>query len=171
MSGAEQAGRDSSSWFEWVFAEHYDLVVHYALRRTGGWEDAADVAAETLLVAWRRRDQAPEGDAVRLWLYGIARRVVANQVRSGRRQEQLVARLRAQPVPAVEARGAGGEAWDALHRMRPADREILMLVAVEGLSPAEAATVLGCSGVSARVRLHRARARFAELMAAAKVPV
>lgn len=92
------------------------------------------MAAETLLVAWRHRDQAPAGGAVRLWLYGIARRVVANQIRSGRRQEHLVARLRAEPAPVVEAEGAAGEAWDALRRMRPADREILTLVAVEGRS-------------------------------------
>ncbi|WP_127503395.1 RNA polymerase sigma factor [Actinoplanes solisilvae] len=166
MRQARQEDRAASSWFERVFAEHYELVARYALRRTGGWEDAADVAAETLLIAWRRREQAPEGDAVRLWLYGIARRVVANHVRGGRRQEYLIARLRSEPAPAAAADSGVNGTSDVLNRMKPGDREILILIAVEGLSPAEAAVVLGCSAVSVRVRLHRARARFAQMLSA-----
>jgi RNA polymerase sigma-70 factor, ECF subfamily len=170
MRQAEQAAR-TELWFERLFADHYDLVAHYALRRTGSREDAADVAAETLLVAWRRREQAPEGDVVRLWLYGIARRVLANQTRSNHRRDRLIARLRSEPTPVLDARAQDDrdQVDEILHRMRPGDREILTLVAVEGLTPAEAATVLSCSTVSARVRLHRARARFARLMASVKV--
>lgn len=54
----------------------------------------------------------------------------------------------------------------ALASMPEADREILTLVAWEGLSPAEVATVLGCSGAAARVRLYRARQRFARALEA-----
>ncbi|MEU7610203.1 sigma-70 family RNA polymerase sigma factor [Micromonospora sp. NPDC049204] len=158
-------GSAESAWFERVFSEHYDLIVHYALRRTGTWEDAADAAAETLLVAWRRRDTAPAGDAVRAWLYGIARRVLANQARTGRRQERLIARLRAEPILVEQSADRTRDpVWEALRRLKPADRDILILTAVEGLSPTEVAVVLECSAVSARVRLHRARTRLAREM-------
>jgi RNA polymerase sigma-70 factor (ECF subfamily) len=164
--------------FERVYAAHYELILAYALRRTQSRDDAADVVAETLLTAWRRFDQAPDGPEVRLWLYGIAHRVLANHLRGRRRRERLGARLRdaeagataaGRPAAAMaEARTAIGSAFG---RLKPGDRDLLTLVAVEGLSPTEVARVLGCSAVAVRVRLHRARARFARELNAEGVQV
>ena len=53
----------------------------YALRRVDAPEDAADVVAETFLVAWRRFGEVPVDDGARLWLYATARQVIANQRR------------------------------------------------------------------------------------------
>ena len=61
-------------------------MLGYALRRTDNTDDAADVLAETFLVAWRRPDEIPPGPQARLWLYGTARRVLANQRRAERRR-------------------------------------------------------------------------------------
>jgi DNA-directed RNA polymerase specialized sigma24 family protein len=87
---------DRHARFERVYAAQYGLILAYALRRTETRDDAADVVAEIFLTAWRRQDQAPDGPAARLWLYGIARRVLANHLRGRRRHERLSARLLAE---------------------------------------------------------------------------
>jgi RNA polymerase sigma-70 factor, ECF subfamily len=57
---------------------HYDQLLGYALRRVDQPTDAADVVCEVLLATWRRIDEVPEGDEAILWLYGVARRTLAN---------------------------------------------------------------------------------------------
>ncbi|HEX5997404.1 MAG TPA: RNA polymerase sigma factor [Jiangellales bacterium] len=162
-AGHEEA-REERDRFERLYLAHFEAILAYALRRVSR-EDAADVVAETFLVAWRRRDQTPDGTAARLWLYGIARRVVSNQARGQRRFERLGERLREQAQTGraqVDGYGLGRETVaEAFARLSPADRELLTLVGGEGLSAAEVARVLGCSATAARVRLHRARVRFA----------
>lgn len=69
--------------FRRVYLEHFEPLLAYALRRVAHPEDAADVVAETFLVAWRRRHDIPADDEARLWLYGVARRVLANHHRGG----------------------------------------------------------------------------------------
>src|SRR4051794_31069206 len=78
--------------FEEVFREHYDAVRGFAFRRVPG-DLAQDAVAETFLVAWRRLDDVP-ADALP-WLYGVARRVLANQRRSADRSSALERRLAA----------------------------------------------------------------------------
>jgi RNA polymerase sigma-70 factor (ECF subfamily) len=141
--------------------EHGREILAYALRRTGA-EDAADIVAETFLVAWRRLEDVPPGDQARLWLYGVARRTLANQRRGERRRERLGERLRADlpPVLVDPPEPPGPDALAALERLGPEDREVLRLSAWEELSPSEVAAVLGISAVAARSRLHRARRRL-----------
>ncbi|BCJ73519.1 hypothetical protein CS0771_30630 [Catellatospora sp. IY07-71] len=160
--------------FEDAYTANYQLILAYALRRAPTPDDAADVVAETFLTAWRRLDDVPEGSDARLWLYGVARLVLANQQRARRRRERLGERLQSDAARAEVVRPHDDAAVPdgvraAFGRLRPDDREILTLVAVEGLTAVEAAQVLGCSGVAVRVRLHRARARFARELASAGV--
>jgi RNA polymerase sigma-70 factor (ECF subfamily) len=149
--------------FEQLYEENYHRVLGYARRRAEP-DEAADVVAETFLVTWRRLDEVPDGDAARLWLYGTARRVLANQRRSRRRRERLAERVRSQVVHETEPGPADTDleaAAAALARLRPDDRELLGLMAWEGLDAGEIAQVFGCSRNAARIRLHRARRRFA----------
>ncbi|HSS43392.1 MAG TPA: RNA polymerase sigma factor [Solirubrobacterales bacterium] len=148
--------------FRRLYTEHGREMLAYALRRVGDPEDAADVAAETFLVAWRRLEDVPAGAQARLWLYGVARRTLANQRRGERRRERLGERLRADLVPALAEppEPLGPDVLAALERLGAEDREILRLSAWEELSPSELATVLGTSAVAARSRLHRARRRL-----------
>ena len=81
--------------FEVVYAAHRGPILGYVLRRTGNPDDAADVIAETFLTAWRRLDEIPHDPQTRLWLYGVARRVLANHHRGERRRSALADRLRA----------------------------------------------------------------------------
>jgi hypothetical protein len=60
--------------FARLFTDAERDILAYALRRVARPEDAADIVAETFLVAWRRLEDVPAGDGARLWLYGVARR-------------------------------------------------------------------------------------------------
>lgn len=154
--------------FTAVFARCHRPVLAYAARRVDEPADAADIVAETFLVAWRRLDALPAGDAELPWLYGVARRVLANQLRGRRRRHALAQRLRdeldahyvPEPRPPEAARLAG-----ALARLGGDDRELLRLVAWEGLDNAQLAAALGLRPGTVRVRLHRARTRLAHALA------
>lgn len=143
-------------------------VLAYALRRVDDPEDAADAVAETFLIAWRRLDQVPIGEGERLWLYSVARRVTANARRAERRRTQLGKRLaeelRTEPAANAEPGGDAADVLRAMNDLTEEDRELLMLVSWEELSPGQAARVLGISSLAARSRLHRARRRLRRLL-------
>jgi RNA polymerase sigma factor (sigma-70 family) len=149
--------------FDALFADHGADVVAYCRWRAASQSDAQDAVADVFLTAWRRLDDVP-GDAAgaRVWLYAAARRVLANQRRSNRRRSALQDRLAREPATAQDPPASREESvvHDALARIGPRDREILLLAEWEGLSAAEIASVLGCLTVTARGRLHRARRRF-----------
>lgn len=153
--------------FDRLWAENAGAVLRYAYQQVPRHE-VDDVVAETFAVAWRRLDEVP--DRALPWLLGVSRGVAANTRRAHRRRDALhlrVIRLPTAEVPDVadivdaeldEAAAA------ALGRLSGRDRELLTLIAWEGLSPAEAADVVGCSPSALHVRLHRARARFRDLL-------
>lgn len=152
--------------FTTLFDATYQALLGYAVRRVADPADAADVVAETYLVAWRRLDDVPAGAQARPWLFGVARNVLANYYRGERRRTVLALRLRetlATDVAesAVESTAIG----QAMARLGGDDRELLRLVAWEGLARDEIAMVLRVSRATVRVRLHRARRRLIALMA------
>ena len=129
---------------EALFSAHAGAVRAYARRRIGAGA-ADDTVSEVFVVAWRRLEDVAD-DALP-WLLGCARRDVALQKRlsvstAGVRIEDRILAL-------------------ALASLSDRDREVLLLVAWEGLEPAKAARVLGCSRNALAVRLHRARRRLA----------
>jgi RNA polymerase sigma-70 factor, ECF subfamily len=148
--------------FARLYREHGREILGYALRRCPDPEDAADAVAETFLAAWRRLAEVPLGEEGRLWLFGTARFVVANQRRGERRRNRLTEHLRAElrhQLPTEPPADPWGIV-EALKALDEADRELLMLVGWEGLTPAQAAQVLGVTPLAARSRLHRARRRL-----------
>lgn len=150
--------------FEALFDAHHRAVLAYAVRRTDDPHDAADVVADTFLVAWRRLDDVPSGEAARPWLYGVARRSLANQRRGANRREQLAERFGTELASQLDCEPVLSERDEALHAalgaLSPDDREVLLLSAWEGLTPAEIAAATGARGVTVRSRLHRARRRL-----------
>lgn len=148
--------------FAELFDRAYRPLLAYSRRRVDA-ATADDVVAEVFSIAWRRRDELPVADEVP-WLYGVARNVIRNHQRSGRRSERLDARLRLvrdEPEVGPERSSALAE---ALVRLRPDDREVITLVAWEGLSHGEAAVALGCSTNAVGIRMHRARSRLRALL-------
>ena len=154
--------------FQRLYAAHFDQLLGYALRRVDRPEDAADVVAETFLVAWRRLPDVPPGDEARLWLYGVARRTLANHRRGDGRRDRLGQRLREQLatcVPDPAERVVENLAVEnALATLGSADREVLQLSLWEGLEPREIAVVLRLSPLAVRSRLSRARSRLRNLL-------
>lgn len=151
--------------FEEMYRQHEPRVLAYALRRALP-DEARDAVAETFLAAWRRFDELSEDPVP--WLIAVARKALANQRRSTGRQLRLASRLAELPLERV-AKGNQLEdaaaARTALQRLRPREREALLLIGWDGLTPAQAAGSLGCSAASFRVRLHRARRRFGRFFA------
>ncbi|MEU8271488.1 RNA polymerase sigma factor [Sphaerisporangium sp. NPDC049002] len=154
---------DPRQRFEEIYKAHYADLLAYLRRRTDSPDDAADAISETFTTAWRRVGDIPEGEQARLWLYGVARNVLANQRRGDSRRTALAVRLRAELAAWDEStpRQDTGVIREAFQRLSPDDRELLSLVSWEGLDTAEIATVLGCSRGAVRLRLHRARKRLA----------
>jgi RNA polymerase sigma-70 factor, ECF subfamily len=161
MTDGERARRRR---FDALFASYNPDILAYCGWRAGSASDAQDAAAEVFLTAWRRLDELPDGDAARVWLYATARRVIANQRRSDRRRVALYERLAldAAAFPQGPPSPSREEALvhEALGRLGPRDREVLLLAEWEGLSAAEIAAVMACLAITARGRLHRARRRF-----------
>ena len=146
--------------FEALFTTYGPDIVAYCGWRAPSASDAQDAAADVFLAAWRRLEAVPEGDGARVWLYATARKVIANQRRSGRRIAALRERIAREPEPVAEESGEEALVHEALGRLGVRDREVLLLAEWEELSPAQIAAVVGCLTVTARGRLHRARRRF-----------
>lgn len=160
--------------FRELFDQTYPSVIRYAYNRGYRRADAEDLAAGTFEVAWRRLADVPAGREATPWLLAVARNLSRNADRRARRQEGLVA-LSVEPdqVPtpgqtaaSVEARA---ELLGALQSLKEIDRELVLLVARDGLSPAGAGAVLGLRPGAARSRLHRARNQLAGLLGAAAI--
>lgn len=156
---------DERARFEQLWRDHAPAVVAYTRRRAEA-DIAEDAVAETFLVAWRRLDRVP--DNALPWLLGVARRALANQRRAQVRRAALLDRLDLS-MPAVTTDNSDRGVLEALATLSERDRELLMLVGWEGLSPAEAAAALGSSPIACRVRLHRARTRLAAALYAVEM--
>jgi RNA polymerase sigma factor (sigma-70 family) len=162
----EDTPPDDRGRFQAVYEAHYRAVLAYARRRVPDPNDAQDAVAETFTIAWRRVDELPAGDGALPWLYGVARRVLANQRRSDQRRVDLSLRLRGQTAltvelePQLEADDERRTVLDALGRLRDADQELLRLAVWEELPHRGIGQIIGCSESSVAVRLHRARNRL-----------
>ncbi len=147
--------------FRSIYETYERQVLAYFLRRTDA-ATARDGAAETFLVAWRRLDRVPGNDATLPWLYGVARKVLANQRRGRDRHAALSRKLsRAEtpdppsPEALVVRRAEDQQLLAALARLRPVDQEIVRLAVWEELPHAQIAEVVGTSAHAITQRLHR----------------
>jgi RNA polymerase sigma factor (sigma-70 family) len=157
------ADRDHTRFQELYRATRTDLLAYLA-RRCASPEDAADLLAETYLIAWRKLDQLPNDQGARLWLFGVSRRLLLKHARRRHVAAELTERL------AIEIRAARST-WpidetehaalnSALAQLAPLDREILTLNAWEGLTPREISEVIHMPANAVRIRLHRSRTRL-----------
>jgi RNA polymerase sigma-70 factor (ECF subfamily) len=159
-----------------LFAAHHGQVVAYVARRTrppGDTTLAEDIASEVFTVVWRRLSASSDAESGALpepalpWLLTTARNVLRQRVRDDSRRvgrEERAGTDRAfgpHQTDSAEAHALADEVARALDRLRPDDRELLLLRVWDDLSFADAAQVLGCSVGAARVRFLRARRRFA----------
>ena len=157
--------RTRAERFETLYTSQYAAVSSYVRRRVPEAE-AADVIAKVFVVVWRRLDDVPPPPADRPWLFGVARRQLAEQRRAFSRRVRLLARLGTEPArgvddgadPRADPRHAAVRA--AMARLRPGDREVLRMLLWDGCSQVEAAAVLGCSANAVELRFRRAKERL-----------
>nr|WP_246303834.1 sigma-70 family RNA polymerase sigma factor [Nocardioides thalensis] len=158
-----------------VFDRYADRVYTFCFRRTASWVVAEDAMATTFLEVWRIRARAAAHDGDLLpWLYGVAANVCRNHLRSARRQGALRGRLRAVALDEADHADDVAERVDDERRMATLldaaaglshrDRQILTLVAWEGLSYQQVSVALDIPVGTVRSRLSRSRARLAQLM-------
>jgi len=145
---------------EAVLTKNAPDLLRYFQRREP--DDAADLLAETLLVAWRRVHDLPaDNTEARMWLFGVARTVVLGHARDTARRSRLADRLRDLPGPIATDTDAALDVRAAIADLPEPDAELIRLVHWEGLSVAGAAQVLGINASTARGRYQRSREALA----------
>jgi RNA polymerase sigma factor (sigma-70 family) len=157
------------------YRRHVAKIVGVGARRFDDPEEVADFVATVFLEVMESagRFDPRRGTAV-AWLYGLAANVAANQLRQRQRAAAAALRLSGrvflQPDDyerineQLDAAATARSVYVAMNGLRPEDRRLLELVAVDGMSTVEAAAVLGISRVAARVRLTRARRRLRDAL-------
>jgi RNA polymerase sigma factor (sigma-70 family) len=167
-----KAAAGHSAAFPTLLRRH-GQAIHAYLSRRGGRDAADDLLSEVFLRAYAARGQYDElwHDA-RPWLYGIARNVLREHWRraGGTGPAGVLLGLAAtdDPWPDVDSRLDAAAQLSALRsalaQLGSSDRDVLLLVTWEGLTPTEAALALGIPPGTARSRLHRARSVMRQLL-------
>jgi RNA polymerase sigma-70 factor (ECF subfamily) len=171
---------DAAARVEALVRAETPRLLGYFARRVVPRTDAADLLGETLLVLWRRADSLPEDpEQARMWMYGVARRVLATHRRGASRRSALGDRLRGElsldgGTAGIDGSSAAEPADDrldavraALERLSASDRDLIALVHWDGFTVAEASRLLHLRLSTGRSRYHRARNRLkAEIEAA-----
>lgn len=155
--------------FTAVYDRHYTVVFRYVAGRLGS-QPADDIAAETFLVAFRRRRSFDQGKGtVRSWLFGIATKLVSQHRRAETRRYRALARVGADPavgsheeqvVTWVTAEGLQPQLARALAALSAKERDVVLLVALSGLGHDEVAAALGIPYGTVGSRLNRARRKL-----------
>ncbi|SEE09309.1 RNA polymerase sigma factor [Ruania alba] len=167
MDDIRSIGTDPDA-FERFYRTHVRAIEGFVARRVRDPHKAADLTADIFLAAiesassYRDNRGSPIG-----WLYGIARNVIARDARNTARELKAVSRVSGRALLDADSMARVEERLDAelgarqiyigLARVSEAERAVLELVALDGLTVSDAAHVLGIQPVTARVRLHRAR--------------
>ncbi|CAN5609492.1 sigma-70 family RNA polymerase sigma factor [soil metagenome] len=161
--------------FEAFYRDHVEAVQRFVARRVDNAHVAADLTADIFLAAvGSAHTYRPDRGPVIAWLYGVGRHAIAAEVRRSSRERDAVRRISGQRLldPGSQARieerlDAERESrrmYRAMEQLGEDDRRLLELVALDGLSVAAAARSLGVKPATARVRLHRCRARLTHLI-------
>lgn len=169
MTQLAATGPDRAApWFDDLFRTHATTVFRFVARRAGR-DEADDLTAETFAVAWRRRDDVPEGHELP-WLYRTAGFLVANHHRKGRPTPVETLPDEADPTSVEAVVLDDLEVRAAFATLGARDREVLLLAAWEGLRGEALATALGISRGGADAALSRARSRLRGAWDAAEAP-
>ena len=156
---------------EAFYREHVAEVERFVTRRVCDPHLAADLVVDVFLAAVDSASgYRPSRGSATGWLYGVARHVVAQELTRQSRERSLVRRVSGRRLltpeslsrleDRIDAERQSQALYAALSELRESDRALLELVAIDGLSVAEAARTLGLRPGTARVQLHRSRERL-----------
>ena len=157
----QTVARGDAEALETLFERHHRGLYRFFRRAVRPADAAEDLVQEVFLRVWKyARAFSPDG-SFRGWLYRIARNAASDRLRDSSR---FAPSASAEPLETSdESQPVAGDLAAALSRLSAADREILVLARLQGLSAAELAAALECSTGAARVRVHRALARLRAL--------
>jgi RNA polymerase sigma-70 factor, ECF subfamily len=148
--------------FQELYEAHAADVYRFALSLARDRHQAEDITSETFVRAWARNDRI-RTETLRGYLFTIARNLFLDGRRGNRRRAALHEAL-VDPAPGPAERAAAGVALDRAERVLRAlpetDRTAFLLRVQQDLPYAEIARVLGISLITARVKVHRVRARL-----------
>ena len=150
----QQFQRGSIAAFEELFARYREPLFGFFRRRLNGCERAEDLAQETFLAVIRATSRYEPRALVRTYLYGIALNLLAAE----RRKQSRNLPVESEAEPALDA-ALEEVIWvrQALQKLDPQEREIIMLREYERLSYAEIADLLQLPLNTVRSRLFRSR--------------
>lgn len=167
MSAALQVRPTTES----MYSHHAHEVARWAERLAGPGFDVEDIVHEVFTIAYERAHKFRGDCSLRTWLFGITKKVVQHRRRkerwwrwlSGSADETAghLASDSPDPLRTVEQNQAAAEVYGVLDRLSERDRQVLILCELEDLDAEEAGHLLGIRQANVRLRLHRARARFA----------
>lgn len=142
--------------------EYGSVLGRTCMALLGAQADADEAAQETLLRAHRAMSSYRAEGSVKAWLCGIARHVCAHMLETRRKQRELLEVVpgEAEARDTFELRRRARVLREALSKLRPTEREALVLRYVSDLSHREIATAINLDEPSARKRLSRALARL-----------
>jgi len=165
-------GMDAQARLGQLYREHADFVWRVLVRFGIPESQAEDAAHEVFLVVRRRLGDYDPSSPFQAWLYGIARGVAANLRRSQTRAQQRLRVVQPPPEPRTpEEQVQRSQAAQLVERflstLNPAQREVFVLVDIEGMTGPEAASSLNQNLNSVYSRLRLARVRFCEFAARA----
>jgi RNA polymerase sigma-70 factor (ECF subfamily) len=147
--------------FDLAYAAYAGRVRGFLLRLTQNCELSDDVLQQTFLRLAERGSELRVDSDLRAWLFAVARNAVASDARRATVvHDEATLEALSTPPPDVEAKLLLGDVEAALGRLRPDDREVLLLVGVEGLEHPVVAKMLGVQAAALRQRLARARSRL-----------
>ena len=156
----QSSDRDRAARFTALYVHDHARVCAYVHRRSGDRGAAEELTAEVFRTAWER--MVAGHDVGTGWLFVTARNLLSNHYRSMERLKELH-RTISEEWSRAPASGEDEAVLDALDRLAPAQREVLLLTYWDGLNAAEAGEVLGCRATAVWVRLHRARKAFRDV--------
>lgn len=153
---AETSGPEafSDEAFEILHRGTFATLWSFARRIAGDEDEAQDVCQKAYLATWRYWSEGRLREEPRRLLFRAAKRAAIDVIRARGRRERLA---RAAPTADQSATWLGVDLRDALGKLKPEDRTLLLLQAVAGLSYEELARVERQTVGAVRSRLHRAR--------------
>lgn len=147
-------------------AAHGSILGRLCMALLGSQADADEAAQETLLRAHRAMPTYRAEGTIKAWLCGIARHVCAHMLETRRKQRELleVVPIEAEARDVFAQRQRSRAIRDALAKLKPTEREALVLRFVADLSHREIATACNLDEPTARKRISRALARLRSVM-------
>ncbi len=158
--------------FDALVSEMERPLFYYLLKLLGNEDAALDVLQEVWVKVFRGIGALRVPEALRTWLYRVARGTALNRVRdddtrSGAEEpigdDDEIALNRFADAPGITSESAF-QVHEALDRIDRRSREVLVLLFLEGLTVAEIAAVVNVPEGTVKSRIHHAKKALREVL-------